>query len=83
MKTHMKIALVGVVLLFLLLLWVPWLDDQRIHDFVLRERGPIDGTIDQETGEVLCDYAVTWAPFGRWVASCEGGYFIPFFADVR
>lgn len=32
-----------------------------------------------EDGILICDYNVMWAPFGRWVASCEGGYFITFY----
>lgn len=26
----------------------------------------------------MCDYNVMWFPFGRWVASCEGGYYVIF-----
>ena len=57
------------------LAWAPWMDDKAIHDKVFEERARIDGTIDKQTGELICDYKVTWFPFGRWVASCEGGYF--------
>ncbi|MFH0956607.1 MAG: hypothetical protein V1813_01965 [Candidatus Aenigmatarchaeota archaeon] len=75
-----KAAVVAVLLLLLLfvLAWAPWLDDRAIHDRILRERGAIDGTIVRNTGELICDYNVMWVPFGRWTASCEGGYFISF-----
>ena len=55
------------------------MDNQALHDRIFEERAHIDGTIDKETGEPLCDYNVTWIPFGRYVASCEGGYFVWFF----
>jgi len=31
-----------------------------------------------EDGILICDYNVMWFPFGRWVASCEGGYYVTF-----
>ncbi|MFH1236798.1 MAG: hypothetical protein V1648_00120 [Candidatus Aenigmatarchaeota archaeon] len=62
-----------------LLAWSPWLDNQTIHDRIMNEKASIDGTIDKQTGELLCDYNVMWVPFGRWVASCEGGYYVAFF----
>ena len=31
-----------------------------------------------ENGILICDYKVMWFPFGRWVASCEGGYYVTF-----
>jgi hypothetical protein len=61
-----------------ILAWAPWMDDQAVHDRVFRERAAIDGTIDGNTGELICDYNVMWFPFGRYVASCEGGYFVSF-----
>lgn len=75
-----KIAFAAALLLLILLIlaWAPWLDDSAIHDSILRERGAIDGTIDRDTGELICDYNVMWVPFGRWAASCEGGYFVSF-----
>jgi len=33
-------------------------------------------------GILICDYKVMWAPFGRWVASCEGGYYVTFYGQV-
>ncbi len=73
-RTKMLLITASLVLLFLM--WAPWLDDQAIHDKIMAERSRIDGTIDKATGELICDYRVSWIPFGRWVASCEGGYFI-------
>lgn len=35
-----------------------------------------------ENGILLCDYGVTWVPFGRYIASCEGGYFITFYGKI-
>ena len=77
-KKKAAVAAILLLLLLLILAWAPWLDDRAIHDRILRERGVIDGTIDRNTGELICDYSVMWAPFGRWVASCEGGYFVSF-----
>ncbi|MEM3403369.1 MAG: hypothetical protein QXJ17_02280 [Nitrososphaeria archaeon] len=89
----------------ILLALAPWLDDEEIHDRILREKGRVDGTIvpienivgSEEAlkdmiayskahgvteGLLICDYEVMWAPFGRWVASCEGGYYVTFYGQV-
>ncbi len=34
-----------------------------------------------ENGILICDYKVMWFPFGRWVASCEGGYYVTFWGE--
>lgn len=74
----------GYLVLFglLLLAWAPWMNDQAIHDGVFEEKARLDGTMNNETSEMLCDYSVNWAPFGRWVASCEGGYFVTFYGGI-
>jgi len=82
MKRDIKIILILALLVILLLAWAPWMDNQAIHDRVFEERARIDGTIDRETGELICDYNVMWFPFGRWVASCEGGYFVTFWGKM-
>lgn len=61
--------------------WAPWLNNQKLHDKVLEERGRLDGTIDKD-GNLICDYNVMWFPFGRWVASCEGGYYVTFWGEI-
>lgn len=81
-KRSIRIVAFAIFLIFLLLAWAPWMDNQAIHDMVFEERAGIDGTIDRETGELICDYEVVWAPFGRWVASCEGGYFVTFYGEL-
>ena len=78
MKQKIKIVIAVIALFLLLLTWAPWLDDQAIQDKIFQERANIDGTIDKQTGELICDYKVGWWPFGRYVASCEGGYFVNF-----
>jgi hypothetical protein len=84
MKRNAVIVAIAAVLFLLLLLlaWAPWLDDVAIHDKVFQEKAGIDGTIDRQTGELICDYNVMWFPFGRWVASCEGGYYVTFFGAI-
>ena len=82
MKIKVKAVLVLVVLVLMFLALAPWMDDKAIHDKVFEERARIDGTIDKQTGELICDYKVTWFPFGRWVASCEGGYFVTFWGKI-
>ena len=77
-----KIIIIIVLILLSLLAWAPWLNNQAIHDRVFQERAAIDGTIDNETGELICDYNVMWFPFGRYVASCESGYFITFYGKI-
>jgi hypothetical protein len=76
-------------LFVLLLAWAPWLDDEKIHDRVLEEKARIDGTMGWVTYpngtkryELICDYKVRWLPFGRWGASCEGGYYVTFWNKI-
>jgi len=40
-----------------------------------RKKGIYDGVL-------ICDYKVSWWPFGRYVASCEGGYFVNFLGQI-
>lgn len=67
--------------LLFVLVWAPWLNDQELRDRVFAERAHKDGTILPD-GTVLCDYQVSWFPFGRWVASCEGGVFVTFYGQI-
>ena len=69
--------------------WSPWMDNKVIHDKVFKEKAHIDGTmgwIIQPDGSkeymLICDYNVIWFPFGRWVASCEGAYFVTFWGTI-
>ena len=82
MKIKVKAVLILVLLGLMVLAWAPWMDDKAIHDKVFEERARIDGTIDKQTGELICDYKVVWFPFGRWVASCEGGYYVTFWNQI-
>ena len=81
MRINIRIILIAVLVL-LLLVWAPWMNNQEIHERVLQEKARTDGTVDGETGELICDYNVMWFPFGRWVASCEGGYFVTFYGRI-
>jgi len=81
-KRGIKIIIFTTLLVLFLLAWAPWMDNQVIHDKVFNERADIDGTIDKETGELICDYKVLWFPFGRYVASCEGGYLVTFYGKI-
>ncbi len=80
-----------IILVFSLVVfaWAPWLDDKEVHDMVFREKAHKDGTMGWVTlpngtrvYTLVCDYDVKWAPFGRWVASCEGGYYVTFWEEV-
>jgi len=82
MNSKIKLLVFLLFLALLLLAWAPWLNDKALHDKVFEKRAHLDGTIDKQTGELICDYSVTWVPFGRFVASCEGGYFVTFFGAV-
>lgn len=82
MKKNTKIIIIVVLLVLFLLAWAPWMNNQAIHDRVFNEKAKIDGTIDKQTGELICDYNVMWWPFGRYVASCEGGYFVTFWGKI-
>jgi len=85
-----RVSIVIVLVLFLLVVaWAPWLNDQEIHDIVFREKAHIDGTMGwvlypngTEIYKLICDYKVTWFPFGRLVVSCEGGYYVTFWNQI-
>ena len=56
---------------------------------VFREKAEKDGTMGWVTMPdgsaeymLICDYEVHWVPFGRWVASCEGSYFVTFWGKI-
>jgi len=74
-----KTIIIITATIFILLGTAPWMNKQATHDRVFNEKARIDGTINKKTGELVCDYSVNWFPFGRFVSSCEGGYFVPFF----
>ena len=89
----MKKRVIAILLLALLALgfvaWAPWMDSQAIHDRVFLEKAQKDGTmgwVTQPDGTkkhtLICDYNVMWFPFGRWVASCEAGYFVTFWNQI-
>ena len=78
----MRVIFIVVLIIVAMLAWSPWLSYQIIHDKVFNEKSKIDGTVDKQTGELICDYNVMWLPFGRWVASCEGGYFVTFWGKI-
>lgn len=61
-----------------LLAAAPWMNNKSIQNDILQKYGRQDGSIDKN-GNLFCDYEARWLPFGRWVVSCEGGYFVPFF----
>ena len=82
MKNPFTITLLGVLGVLVLLVWAPWMNNQAIHDRFLEEKARTDGTVDVRTGEVVCDYRVGWFPFGRYVASCDAGYFVPFWGGI-
>jgi hypothetical protein len=82
MKRDRKAPIVIVIaILLLILLWAPWMNDKQIHHKVLIEKGKIDHTVN-ESGEIICDYNVTWAPFGRMVGSCEGAHYVSFWGEI-
>lgn len=89
MKTKIKVIIIGLLLLLFFLAWSPWLDNQAIHDKVFQERAHKDGTMGWITYpngtreyELICDYNVGWFPFGRYVGSCEGAYFVIFTGKI-
>ncbi len=82
MKRNAKMIIIVILLILFVLAWAPWMNNQAIHDKIFQEKALVDGTIDRNTGELICDYNVMWFPFGRYVASCEGGYFVAFYGIV-
>ena len=84
-----KLLLVSVLVVLLLFAWAPWMDDQAVHDRVFQEKAHKDGTIGwvhysngTKRYELICDYKVSWFPFGRLVGSCEGIYYVTFWGKI-
>lgn len=73
-----KAIIIIVVSALVLLATAPWMNNKSIQNDILQKYGKQDGSIDKN-GNLFCDYEAMWLPFGRWVVSCEGGYFVPFF----
>ncbi len=84
MTRNRKLIIIAIVTAVIIVIFAraPWLDNQSLHDKMFEKRAKIDGTINKYTGELICDYNVMWAPFGRWVASCEGGYYVTFWGKI-
>ena len=82
MEKNKKLVLIAALLVIFILAWAPWMNNKKIHDKVFEEKAKIDGTIDRQTGELICDYSVRWFPFGRTVGGCEGGYFVTFWGKI-
>ena len=55
-------AVITAILIILIFAFAPWLNDREIHERVLKEKGRLDHTIDED-GRLICDYKVNWAPF--------------------
>ena len=71
-----------ILVIFGALCWAPWLNNQKLHNQVFESyRSRRDGTIDKD-GKLVCDYNIVWMPFGRWVGSCEGGYYVTFWGKI-
>lgn len=51
--------------------------DEALRDMIeySRNHGVTDGVL-------ICDYEMKWVPFGRWVASCEGAYYVTFWGKI-
>ena len=89
MKTKNRAIILTAVVITFVFVWAPWMDNQAVHDRVFEEKAHKDGTmgwITQQDGTkeytLICDYNVMWFPFGRYVASCEGGYFVTFWGKI-
>jgi len=89
MKNNPKAVLILTLLVLLLLAWAPWMDGQDIHDKVFRKKAHKDGTMGWvhypngiKSYELICDYKVSWLPFGRLVGSCEGIYYVTFWGKI-
>ena len=90
MKRRNKIILFVSLLILFLFAWAPWMNNKAIHDRVFQQKARKDGTMGwviQPDGTkeytLICDYNVMWFPFGRYVASCEGSYFVTFWGKIQ
>ncbi len=66
--------------MFLLILaWSPWLQAEKIKKKVLQNPNFIT---QHQKLDLKPDIYVTWLPFGRWVTTIEGGWFVTFWGSV-
>ncbi len=89
MKKNTKIVFILSLIVLFLLAWAPWLNEKEIHDRVFQEKAHKDGTMGwviypdgTKEYELICDYKVSWFPFGRIVGSCEGIHFVTFWGQI-
>jgi hypothetical protein len=88
-KKYSRFLIVLALSVLIVLGWAPWMDSQTIHDKVFKLKADKDGTMGwiilQNGTKIytqICDYNVMWFPFGRYVASCEGGYYVTFWGKI-
>lgn len=73
-----KIILIIVLVVFLLLIWAPWITVDyakakvRTYDNFIRQHAPYGSIPNSEIH-------VFWVPFGRMVTTYEGGWFVMFY----
>ena len=78
MKISYIILSIIVIVAIILLAIAPWMNNEKIKETITQEKGKINHTVD-ENGNLICEYKISWFPFGRSASSCEGGpYFIGF-----
>jgi len=66
MEKNKKLILIAVLLVIFILGWAPWMDEKKLHDKVFEQITKIDGIINKQTGELICDYNVGWFPLGTY-----------------
>lgn len=80
-NTKTKLAVVAAIAILLLLAWAPWLTDENVKEMVrsnkmfMLQHGP-------GTGQENPEMHVGWVPFGRWVTTYEGGWFVTFYGAI-
>lgn len=72
MKLRLTFAIIAIVILAVLT-WAPWMDEQKIITDTYFQRANMDGT-----AKAQCGYTAVTVPLGRWITSCESGYYITF-----
>ena len=74
-----KLLIIVLSLLFLVLTWSPWLNEEDAKGIVAKNTNFIE---QHQKLDFKPEVNVIWVPFGRWVTTIEGGWFVTFWGSV-
>ncbi len=74
-----KLLIIVVLVAVSLLAWCPWIDEEFVKNRVSQQANFAD---QHKNLGSKPEVHVFYAPFGRWVTTIEGGWFVTFWGEV-